>query len=61
MPHPPIVDPRFPSRLRELRTARGWSLRELARRAYYGKSQLQPVEAAFQDVAPPVNPLFEAC
>ncbi|MGX7673445.1 hypothetical protein [Plantactinospora sp. DSM 117369] len=34
MPHPPIVDPRFPARLRELRTARGLSLRDLARRTY---------------------------
>ncbi|MFD0972756.1 helix-turn-helix domain-containing protein [Plantactinospora endophytica] len=46
MPYPPIVDPRFPARLRELRTARGWSLRELARRAYYGKSQLHDLEAS---------------
>ncbi|MGI5150390.1 helix-turn-helix domain-containing protein [Plantactinospora sp. CA-294935] len=46
MPHPPIVDPRFPARLRELRTARGLSLRDLARRTYYGKSQLHDLETS---------------
>ncbi|AVT35331.1 helix-turn-helix transcriptional regulator [Plantactinospora sp. BB1] len=46
MPHPPIVDPRFPARLRELRTARGMSLRDLARRAYYGKSHLHDLETS---------------
>lgn len=43
---PPIVDPRFPARLRELRTARGLSLRDLARRAYYSKSQLHDLETS---------------
>ncbi|MEO3930196.1 helix-turn-helix transcriptional regulator [Micromonosporaceae bacterium B7E4] len=46
MPHPPIVDPRFPARLRELRTARGLSLRDLARRTYYGKSHLHDLETS---------------
>lgn len=46
MPHPPIVDPRFPARLRELRTARGLSLRGLAGRTYYGKSLLHDLETS---------------
>jgi transcriptional regulator with XRE-family HTH domain len=39
-----IVDPRFPTRLRQLRQARGLSLRELARTAYVSKSLLSELE-----------------
>jgi DNA-binding XRE family transcriptional regulator len=39
-----LVDPRFPCRLRELRRARGLSLRELADAAYVGKSTLSQLE-----------------
>ncbi|MFY1689575.1 helix-turn-helix domain-containing protein [Plantactinospora sp. WMMB782] len=54
MPHTPIVDPRFPARLRELRAARDLSLRDLARRVYYSKSQLHDLETAR------AKPTFEA-
>jgi transcriptional regulator with XRE-family HTH domain len=40
----PLLDPRFPARLRELRRARGLSLRELADAAYVGKSTLSQLE-----------------
>jgi len=40
----PIVDPRFPGRLRALRGERGLSLRELAAAAYVGKSTLSELE-----------------
>lgn len=39
-----IVDPRFPTRLRELRQARELSLRDLAAAAYIGKSTLSEIE-----------------
>lgn len=39
-----VVDPRFPSRLRELRTERGLSLRALANRAYCSKSTVSELE-----------------
>lgn len=38
------VDPRFPGRLRELRQARGMSLRDLSAAAYLGKSTLSELE-----------------
>lgn len=38
------VDPAFPERLRALREARGWSLRDLSRAAYVGKSTLSELE-----------------
>lgn len=44
MSRPPLVDPRFPGRLRQLRTAAGLSLRELATAAYVGKSTLSELE-----------------
>jgi DNA-binding XRE family transcriptional regulator/tetratricopeptide (TPR) repeat protein len=40
----PLVDPLFPARLRELRQARGLSLRELAQAAYVSKSTLSGLE-----------------
>lgn len=39
-----IVDPRFPTRVRELRHERGLSLRDLAGAAYIGKSTLSEIE-----------------
>lgn len=44
MPRRTVVDPRFPARLRQLRTARGLSLRDLARLTYLGKSYLHDFE-----------------
>ncbi|MGW4463319.1 helix-turn-helix domain-containing protein [Micromonospora sp. NPDC004704] len=44
MPPAPIVDPRFPARLLELRIARGLSLRDLAKRVYFSKSYLHDLE-----------------
>jgi transcriptional regulator with XRE-family HTH domain len=46
MPRRSVVDPRFPERLRELRLARGLSLRDLSRAAYVGKSTISELEAA---------------
>ncbi|GAB3808094.1 helix-turn-helix domain-containing protein [Micromonospora zhanjiangensis] len=40
----PIIDPRFPARLRELRTARGLSVRDLARRAHFSKTHVHDLE-----------------
>jgi transcriptional regulator with XRE-family HTH domain len=40
-----LVDPRFGARLRELRKARGLSLRELAARTHFGKSTLSELES----------------
>lgn len=40
----PIVDPRFPTRLREFRQQREMSLRDLAAAAYIGKSTLSELE-----------------
>lgn len=40
----PIVDARFPARLRELRRARGLSLRDLAQQAHVSKSHLSELE-----------------
>lgn len=40
-----VVDPRFPTELARLRRERGLSLRELARRAFCGKSYLHDLEA----------------
>lgn len=45
MPPRPFVDPRFPCRLRELRTAAGLSLRQLAGAAYIAKSTLSELES----------------
>ena len=39
-----LVDPTFGARLRELRQARGWSLRELALQAYVSKSMVSEWE-----------------
>lgn len=39
-----VVDPRFAATLRQLRADRGLSLRDLARRAVYGKSYLHELE-----------------
>lgn len=39
-----VVDPRFPARLRELRKARGMSLRDLAGLTYFGKSTISELE-----------------
>lgn len=39
-----IVDPRFGAELRRLRSDRGLSLRELAKRAHYGKTYLHDLE-----------------
>jgi transcriptional regulator with XRE-family HTH domain len=44
MPRRTIVDPRFPARLRQLRTDRGLSLRDLVRLTYFGKSTLSELE-----------------
>jgi transcriptional regulator with XRE-family HTH domain len=44
LPPRTIVDPRFPARLRELRQARGLSLRDLAKLTYLGKSYLHDYE-----------------
>jgi len=54
-PMPPVVvvDPRFPYRLRELRQQRGLSLRELAKRVFYGKSYLHELETG--DASPRVD------
>lgn len=41
---PRAVDPRFPERMRQLRQLRGLSLRELERRAFFGKSYLHELE-----------------
>jgi transcriptional regulator with XRE-family HTH domain len=38
------VDPAFPERLRALREAKSWSLRDLSRAAYVGKSTLSELE-----------------
>ncbi|MEV5819552.1 helix-turn-helix domain-containing protein [Micromonospora haikouensis] len=40
-----VVDPRFPAELGRLRRAHGMSLRDLARRAFYGKSYLHDLES----------------
>lgn len=42
--HHTFVDPRFSLRLRQLREARGMSLRDLARLTYFGKSTLSELE-----------------
>lgn len=39
-----VVDPSFGLRLRELRTSRGWSLRQLASQAFVSKSQISEWE-----------------
>jgi transcriptional regulator with XRE-family HTH domain len=44
LPPRSIVDPRFPARLRQLRQARGLSLRDLARLTYLAKSTLSELE-----------------
>jgi len=44
MARAPIVDTRFPGRLRRLRQSRGLSLRDLARVTYFSKSMLSELE-----------------
>jgi transcriptional regulator with XRE-family HTH domain len=44
MPRPTVVDPRFHTRLRELREGRGLSLQALARAAYVSKSHISELE-----------------
>ncbi|MFK3980937.1 helix-turn-helix domain-containing protein [Micromonospora sp. NPDC050397] len=44
MPTVPIVDPRFPTRLHELRIARGLSLRALGDLVHHGKSYIHDLE-----------------
>jgi transcriptional regulator with XRE-family HTH domain len=44
MPLPVVVDPRFPHRLRELRQQRGLSLRDLAKKVFFGKSYVHNLE-----------------
>lgn len=39
-----VIDPRFGEKLKQLREARGLSLRALGARAYYGKSYIQQLE-----------------
>lgn len=44
MPRRTVVDPQFPTRVRELREAAGMSLRDLAASAYVSKSTLSELE-----------------
>jgi transcriptional regulator with XRE-family HTH domain len=53
VPSPAIVDPRFPHRLRELRQQRGVSLRDLAKKVFFGKSYLHELETG--DASPRVE------
>lgn len=46
MPRRSIVDPRFPARLRELRTAAGMSLRDLEAAAHLSRSTISELENA---------------